>query len=180
MASRRLRVVVRSLDEFIDRLVKGIVLDVVANLQAAPSEGGTPVDTGWARANWVAQIGSPYRAELGGGEVETSEIQAAAALSGATLAGIAAAYKTSQGAVFISNNVPYIVELDMGSSAQAAAGFIERAIIKAVTIDVRRNFGGLSPSSGPPRRRPAKPRRRGSGPKRDKKTGRFVSKKRKR
>lgn len=138
MVSRRVRVVVASLEGFVDGLIKKIVLDVVANLVAAPSEGGTPVDTGWARSNWVPNVGSP--AGLAG----TREAAEAGILPGdqqVGLATVAATYKASQGAVHITNNVPYILRLNEGSSRQAPRGFVQAAIAKAVRVDLPRGFG---------------------------------------
>ena len=42
-----------------------------------------------------------------------------------------------RGNAFITNNVPYIVRLNDGSSKQQPRGFVQRAIRKAVTIDIR-------------------------------------------
>lgn len=133
MASRRIRVIVASLNGFVDQLIKKLVLDIVANLVAAPSDGGTPVDTGWARANWVPNIGSPVTSPAGSREQAEKGV-----LPSAQQAGIAAmlSYKSSKGPVFISNNVPYILPLDRGSSKQAPKGFVRRAVVKAIRVDL--------------------------------------------
>ena len=150
MASRRIRIVVNSLGDFVDQVIKKIVLDIVANLKRAPSEGGTPVDTGWARANWIPNIGSPRSGTAGqrpdeGGRADT----------GAQDAGVAevlTSYTARRGAVHITNNVPYIVFLNAGTSRQAPAGFVERAIQKAVRQDLPSALaGGATPRGTPPR-----------------------------
>lgn len=134
MAKRgSLEFVVRSLHQFTDLLVKKVVTDVVANLVAAPMEGGTPVDTGWARANWIPNIGSPVKSPRG----TRDSVGRAAASQGRGIAVVLASYKIAKGKVYISNPVPYIVFLNEGSSTQAPAGFIQRAIRKAVTTDLR-------------------------------------------
>ncbi len=134
MTDRRIRVVVSALDQFIDGIIKKLVLDIVANLRSAPNTGyGTPVDTGWARANWIPQIGSPRQSAEGSREAVSSGAQDAG------VALVATAYKREQGPVFISNNVPYIVLLNEGSSKQAPRGFVQNAITKAVKVDL---FGG--------------------------------------
>lgn len=135
-SSRQIRVVVNSLEEFINQLIKKITLDIVANLKRAAPEGGTPVDTGWARANWIPNIGSPREAPAGTrpelpNSASNSEQQAGEAR-------VAASYRFDQGPIHITNNVPYIVYLNEGSSQQAPAGFVQRAIMKAVTEDIRR------------------------------------------
>ncbi len=140
MASRQVRLVLAGLNRFIEQVIKKLVLDIVANLQAAPNEGGTPVATGWARANWVPNIGSPLDVTAG-----TRAQAEAGQLSSASAAGVAqvvAEYKLARGPVHITNNVPYIPKLDAGSSSQAPSGFIRRGIIKAIRVDLAGGFGG--------------------------------------
>lgn len=149
MASRRLRVVVRDLEQFIDRLIIAVVLEVVANLRRAPSEGGTPVDTGWARANWIPAIGAPAKT----GPQPTSRSARAAAASGALgrsesgVVAVATTYRFRMGPIFISNPVPYIVNLNAGSSRQAPAMFVERAIFDGIKGVVTK-FGGRQTGGG--------------------------------
>lgn len=135
MASRRVKVVVASLGNFLDLIVKKVVLDIVANLRAAPSEGGTPVDTGWARANWVVKIGSPVRYPAG--TREAAEAGAIPTDSQESTATFAATYTLKRdGRIYISNPVRYITKLNEGSSKQAPAGFVEAAIAKAIFEDL--------------------------------------------
>ena len=131
MPASRATLVVRSLALVADRIVTKLTLDVVANLVRAPAEGGTPVDTGWARANWIPRIGAPFsgtdgtRAQAEAGSVSRAQQEA----------GIAAMlrYKiTPTGKVFITNNVPYIGKLNDGWSKQAPKGFVQAAIKQAV------------------------------------------------
>lgn len=136
MASRQIRVVVSSLNGFVEQLIKKLTLDIVANLVAAPGQGGTPVDTGWARANWIPTIGTAREGVAG------SRAQAEAGLLPSDqqtgIASVAATYKLARGPIHITNNVPYIGRLDAGSSRQAPRGFVRRAIRKAVVEDIRR------------------------------------------
>lgn len=124
--------VVATLELAVERVVIALSLNVVANLVAAPSEGGTPVDTGWARANWVPSVGQPFAGLAGSRNAVSFGEQAAgqAAVLG---------YRLSQGRAFVVNGVPYILRLNDGHSPQADPGFIERAIDKAVYADMR-NF----------------------------------------
>ncbi len=129
-----LQVVVANLDDFIDDVMKKIALDVVANLAAAPSEGGTPIDTGWASANWVPEIGAVRRGTAGS---RPSNLQAGANNASRSdqdrgTARVAATYKHQQGDIIISNNVPYIVDLNDGSSSMAPRGFVQSGIARAV------------------------------------------------
>lgn len=130
MASRRLRVVVNSLEDFIDFFIKKIALDIVANLKKAASEGGTPVDTGWARANWIPSIGTP-RQEPDGQRPDSGQTASATAQA-AGEAVVASRYTAEQGPIHITNNVPYITFLNAGTSPQAQPGFVQRAIMRAV------------------------------------------------
>lgn len=86
----------------------------------------TPVKTGRARANWRVGIGSPVQgttdAEDQGGQ---ATVQAAKAKINTA---------DSDDDIFISNSLPYIGELNNGSSAQAPAGFVEKAIQKGVAV----------------------------------------------
>jgi hypothetical protein len=85
----------------------------------------TPVDTGHARANWVPSVGSPYTG------IDGSKESVSTAAQTAGLARLAS-YRLEQGQVFLSNNVPYLAILDQGSSAQAPAGFVDRAIEQSI------------------------------------------------
>lgn len=139
MASARVRVVVTSLEGFVGRVIQSLAMHIVANLVRAPSQGGTPVDTGWARANWVPRIGEPFKGTAG-----TREQAEAGNVSGVEqAAGIVSlvGYKPARGKVYVSNNVPYITRLNEGSSRQAPAGFVQDAVAKAVRVDLPADFG---------------------------------------
>lgn len=85
---------------------------------------GTPVDTGHARANWLAGIGTEPTNE------DPSEDEDGTA----TLIEIEGVLHTrkSEEDIYISNNVPYINRLNDGYSAQAPAGFVEQGINTAI------------------------------------------------
>lgn len=131
MADPQIRAIVRGLERLTERIVTKITLDVTANLVET-----TPVDTGWARANWVPAIGRPFSVDLSGVTPTAQNAAAAGSQQQAALAGVATGYKLSMGKVFVSNNVPYILGLNDGNSAQAPSGFVQRAIQKAVTQDI--------------------------------------------
>ncbi len=83
----------------------------------------TPVDTGRARANWLASIGLVPKQEA---EVDPPEQTGATAITKALA--IISTYRTGQGTIFISNNVNYIQFLEAGSSAQAPSGMVRQAV----------------------------------------------------
>lgn len=100
----------------IAHVIKMLALEIVRELKR-----GTPVDTGHARRNWIASLGEPNEFE--------------AVSDAAAEAGIAAviSYTLANGAIWISNVVPYIERLNNGTSTQAPSGFVEIAIDRAMS-----------------------------------------------
>lgn len=88
----------------------------------------TPVDTGRARANWLASIGSPVITEVGNDGQEFDKGGSAALTQGASAIG---AWRLQAGPIFIANSLPYILPLDQGTSAQAPSGMSAQAIAAA-------------------------------------------------
>lgn len=81
---------------------------------------GTPVDTGRARANWQASIGSPATGIIDKGDK-----------SGGQTAnrGSRVAQKAAGEVFYITNNLPYIYRLEFeGHSNQAPAGWVRTSI----------------------------------------------------
>lgn len=130
MADPQIRAIVQGMELLTERIVVKITLDVVANLIET-----TPVDTGWARANWVPAIGAPFKEDLSRVRPDAASAGQASGKQQAAV-GAMASYKLVRGSVFVSNNVPYINRLNAGSSQQAPAAFVQRAIEKAVTRDI--------------------------------------------
>lgn len=125
----KLATVIAEVNEFIDKTVRRLALDIVASLTAAPSEGGTPVDTGWASSNWIPYIGAAPSAPVGtrpdAGGVASRSVQAAHVVG-------LLSYTHDKGSIVIANNVPYIVLLNDGGKSRAPLGFVQAAISKAV------------------------------------------------
>lgn len=90
----------------------------------------TPVDTSTALSNWQIGLGAPSRVFLPPyvpGRRGSSYAQSAEA---AFAAGVAELSRKLPGqTIYISNVTPYIGDLNRGTSRQAPAGFVERAII---------------------------------------------------
>ena len=116
--STRLEVLAK-LDARVAQVCAELAINIHAELVAT-----TPVDTGWARSNWLPAIGAPPT--IGGTRAEAS-IEPTADL-GAVLA-----FKLSDGQIFVSNHVPYIRHLNFGHSKQAPADFVEAAIDKVLS-----------------------------------------------
>lgn len=94
----------------------------------------TPVDTGRARSNWLVEIDAPAAgtrepysegSKLGLSETEN--------LNGALEQGASkiAQYKVGNSEIHITNNLPYIEELNNGSSSQAPENFVEIGVAAA-------------------------------------------------
>lgn len=105
-----------------DKLVRKVALAADQTVVMA-----TPVDTGRARANWIAALNA-----ASGDTVEAGDRSGAGALEQAR--GVVAGYDGDRDAsIHITNNLPYIQPLNEGTSAQAPAGFVRRAIRAAVS-----------------------------------------------
>jgi len=113
------------LHQFTEQLVQQLSLELVTILTNVPGAGGTPIDTGWARSNWLPSVGKVADGPVGSKMTVTFGPQAAGI---AALAG----YHLEQGTVFLANHVHYITRLNDGSSAQAPAGFVQAAIDRAI------------------------------------------------
>jgi len=108
--------------------VRDVAIGIIVKLLEA-----TPIDTGWAVTNWIMSTGSPWTLTVGTKESISPSVQEA------SISRIQS-YNLRQGKVYISNNVPYIIALNDGSSKQAPSNFIPTAILQALaTIRVTRN-----------------------------------------
>ncbi|MCY4318366.1 MAG: hypothetical protein OXE76_04080 [Alphaproteobacteria bacterium] len=119
---RQIAAAVDGLERFTERAVIRLTLDVHAGLVRR-----TPVDTGWARANWIPRVGRPQAAPVG----TPQDIGPATQATSAGRSGVLA-YRLPRGSVFVSNAVDYIQALNDGHSQQESPGFVQRAIQSAV------------------------------------------------
>lgn len=121
------------LERFAERLMVKLTLEVAANLKEE-----TPIDTGWARANWLADISergctSPEM----NSDPTPQEASAKSQEQSSREAVVAATYDLDRGPISVSNCVPYITVLNNGSSNQAPRGFVQKSIAKAVRTTTR-------------------------------------------
>ena len=86
----------------------------------------TPRDTGRAKNNWLVTTGAPSDDQLIGEEGDFDKSGQTAISKGQTV--IAAVGAFAKGAIYITNNLPYINELNKGTSAQAPSGYVRIAI----------------------------------------------------
>ena len=127
------------IDAHVNRVARRLALDIDQRVVLR-----TPVDTGRARSNWLVGLGAPRRdtnEKIGPGAPRANEqagqigpigqlsIQAANQVIGS-----AGNYQD----IWISNNLPYILALEEGSSTQAAEGMARIAVAEAL----RANRGG--------------------------------------
>ncbi len=110
-----------NLKALVGGVAKALALEVTAELTAA-----TPVKTGHARRNYVPSIGEPFTGE------DDGEAQAAGQAE-------VLSYRIGDGPLYVTNNVPYLPMLVLGSSSQAPAGFDLVAVDQAVE-NVRREW----------------------------------------
>jgi HK97 gp10 family phage protein len=116
--ARRIRKVAADVEPAVDDTLRKVAL--VANQTVIMA---TPVDTGRARANWQVSIDTEIDSE-----VDDTNANAALQRNQAVIRG----YKN--GAIILQNNVSYIGALNAGTSAQAPAGFVEKALQTAARV----------------------------------------------
>lgn len=89
----------------------------------------TPVDTGWARANWIPSINEPDVRSPGSSPKDGESFPDASEA-------IAAVVQTGRvGDVFwLTNSVPYIRALEYGHSQQAPGGMVRLTIAETTAF----------------------------------------------
>lgn len=117
--------------EFINnatRLVRSVALTVHQTVVI-----GTPVDTGRARSNWFVSFGSPVlkNEESPADQNASPGTRASQATQHALeqASPVIASWRLGAGDIYVSNGVPYVDELDKGSSRQAPSGMTQQAVL---------------------------------------------------
>lgn len=121
----RLRLRALQVADGVDQVVKAAAFKVDQSVVTS-----TPVDTGRARSNWIASIGSPAGGTRGPfspgsklGKGESNNAQAAITAAKSVIES-----RRFRQAIFISNNVDYIAKLNNGSSKQAPKNFVRKGV----------------------------------------------------
>ena len=140
MASTDISTLEPRLNDLADRLTNSVELlmtDVITFIGTAVVIL-TPVDTGFARANWRPSLNAPAPTPISfldpTGTATISRIELVAKL-----------WRVGQTA-FITNRAPYIQDLNEGSSPQAVDGFVELAVLEGLGDAVQKHIttpGGL-------------------------------------
>lgn len=126
----------RTFDQFSDR-INEIATGIVKNVEKTVRKAAlvfdqvvvlaTPVDTGRARANWIATIAVPSNSTK-------DETDPSGQATIAQAASVIKSYKLGAGGIFITNNVAYIVPLEEGSSQQAPNGMTKQGLLAASRV----------------------------------------------
>lgn len=130
--------VIADLDRYTRGEVIALALNVNANLRDAPPLG-TPIDTGWASANWVPSVGEPFT-DPAASQVRDPTPGQVAARAQVAEQGVneVLSWRNGDGPIFSTNNVPYIIPLNNGHSGQSPRGFVQAAIEKAIRMTYSR------------------------------------------
>jgi hypothetical protein len=115
-----------NLTEVVNKAIKVIITDLMLNL---PQE--TPVDTGWAKANWQVGFTPPLSQLTVERDIKSDLVSGAESAQSKTLA-FALAYTPLIEKAYVYNRVDYISELNKGTSPKAPPGFVEAAIAQAL------------------------------------------------
>lgn len=110
------RMTEKSIDEVVVVVQQRIALQLLEGVVDM-----TPVKTGRARGNWQVTIGAPTTTQL---QTEDKDGGPTKTAGEAVIQSI-----TTLGAVYLTNNLPYITELEKGTSTQAPQGMVR------VTLD---------------------------------------------
>jgi hypothetical protein len=97
---------------------KEMLFKIHENLVSSKSPNTTPVDTGFARNNWLASVGVPRRDTIKGTSTSLARVTGR---------------DTEDKKLYLTNNVQYINALNNGrSKQQPIPGFIDRAVKEGV------------------------------------------------
>ena len=104
--------------EAVDRTVRAIKLELFSSIIM-----DTPVDTGRARGNWQTNENSPKSGELDRADRGSAAISEAESNLG-----------HGDCTTYMTNNLPYIEQLEHGSSGKAAEGMVRKNIARIEQI----------------------------------------------
>lgn len=122
--SKRIRILGKRVEENSDALVRKVAVAIDTTVVLA-----TPVDTGRARSNWQVGIGAAPT-----GTLDSYGAGSSANVAIANGKRVIQQYNERHAGkyIHITNNLPYIVPLNNGHSAQAPAGYVEKAVVVGV------------------------------------------------
>jgi hypothetical protein len=124
--------IITDLARFTRGEIVALALNVDANLRESPPLG-TPVDTGWARANWVPSVGKAFIADSDKRDPTAADIAGRMQEQQQGLNAVLS-WQPADGPIFVTNNVPYIQALNAGHghAPQSPPGFVQNAMELAI------------------------------------------------
>lgn len=118
--AKRMRDKANRVEPEVARLVKAAAITVVTEVASS-----TPVKTGQASSNWLTSIGAPFPYYIAAEDYSRKWTDSVSFAKS-----VLTNYK-SDTAIHITNNVPYIAELNRGTSRQAPKLFVQMAVLRA-------------------------------------------------
>jgi len=128
----------RQVERRMNELGDAAIAHVIGRLQLRAYQvltSGTPVDKGTARSGWTPSTGGPTTTPITAPKDEGVARATAAqrfAENQAKAEALARSYRVNLGPAFLSNPVPWIIPLNMGTSSQAPSMFVEQGLGLAV------------------------------------------------
>lgn len=132
-------------------ILQGIAQTVFNEIQSGGRYSpGTPIDTGFARLNWIGGIGAAFHPDAPSMSAAEAKRSPAAARQAARRQAQANDRTVRElqvgGTLVLANNAPYIRRLEYGWSKQAPTGMIRNALrnVQAITDEVVRHVQGMT------------------------------------
>lgn len=146
MSEGQIEFIIADLSRFSEREIVSLALNVDSTLRANPPIG-TPIDTGWASANWVPSVGAAALFPDVKGDPTPAQI-ATRRQAGQQGLNEVLAWNLGEGPIFVTNGVPYIQKLNDGHSPQSPPGFVQKAVAQAIEETYAEAAGRASGGSG--------------------------------
>ena len=127
--AKSLEVVFESLRSYPEKVVRGTLLEMSSRIIKR-----SPVDTGRFRNNWNASFGAPNTST-------NASTDPSGAQSTVEAAGLLAQFQMGQ-TFYLTNNLPYSLKLEYGSSNQAPGGMV-RLTAAEFDAEIKKQAGKL-------------------------------------
>lgn len=112
----------------VQKVEKELVETIFDILVGSPPTG-TPVDTGWASANWMVTTGSPASGKV----PDSGSVSSMKGKSMSSLTTLIESDLSNVNSIFITNRVSYIELLNNGNhSKQSIPAFIDEAVLRGI------------------------------------------------
>ena len=122
-ASKEMDDIATMIHKEVDKVTKELVETIYDILTGSPPYG-TPIDTGWASANWMINAGMPTPGTV----ADEGSASTAKKNSQNSLATFLNSDLSGVDSIYIDNRVSYIDKLNNGTSDQSPRDFVELAV----------------------------------------------------